>query len=210
MKIAARTSLSLLAAAAAASTVGAQDMTIPEAASGVADASTLVGLLAQANLVDTLNGDGPFTVFAPPNSAFAAVDPKVLACVAGNEEWLTGVLTYHVVPGDYPASAVTALTMATDFATVQGEDVVVDPTALTVNTIEITGPDAIVASNGVVHLIDGVLIPPSLLPDITACATATDAPDTPESPDATSGAYNSVASVVGAVLATASAFALLA
>lgn len=154
--------------------------TIVEGALTVDDVSTLVDLLDAANLVDTLSGDGPFTVFAPPNSAFEDVDPAVLTCIAGNPDWLSAVLTYHVLPGSFPASAVLALDGVTNVTTVQGDVLTInpDPEDLTLNgDVEITGPDALLADNGVVHLISAVLVPPSVLPEIVACAEgATDAP----------------------------------
>jgi len=143
--------------------------TLPELASGVEELSTLVSLLATANLVDALAGEGPFTVFAPTNDAFEAVDSAVLGCIGSNPEWLVGVLTYHVLPGDYPASVVVTVG-ETEIATLQGEEVTVNGDDLTVNGIEITVPDALVADNGVAHVIDGVLIPPTLLDEILACA----------------------------------------
>ena len=180
MKIAS-TKLCLLAATTTPFFVSGQE-TIPDLAAGVSDVSTLVGLLSDADLVGTLSTPGPFTVFAPVNTAFTDVDAAVLTCIAENPEWLTGVLTYHVVSGEFTADDVVGLTGPTNFTTVQGDDIGIDPAALTINgDVGIICPDALDASNGVVHLINGVLVPPSLLPDIVACATAPEDPtDTEE------------------------------
>jgi len=147
--------------------------TLPGQMAGVEELSTLVGLLIDAGLVPALSEPGPFTVFAPTNEAFAAVPPAVLGCIASNDDWLTQVLLYHVVPGSFPASVVTSGGVVT-LPTLQGDAVVVNGDDLTVNGNNIiTGPDVVTADNGVAHAINGVLIPPSLFDDIVACATPT-------------------------------------
>ena len=119
--------------------------------------STLNGLIVKAGLVDTLKGAGPFTVFAPNNDAFTKVPAKTMAALGADPALLKSVLSYHVVPGK---------TMAADVKngnakTVQGANL-----ALSKAGSFVTVEDAVVqmaditASNGVVHVIDAVLIPP--------------------------------------------------
>ena len=119
--------------------------------------STLNGLIVKAGLVDTLQGAGPFTVFAPNNDAFTKVPAKTMAALAADPALLKSVLSYHVVPGK---------TMAADVKngnakTVQGANL-----ALSKAGSFVTVEDAVVqmaditASNGVVHVTDAVLIPP--------------------------------------------------
>lgn len=161
-------SIKMLAAGAAAaalvvapSAVSADEHepSIAEIAVGDENFSTLVTAVSAAGLVDLLSDceAGPFTVFAPTNDAFAAVPPELLEAALADTELLTAVLTYHVVPGTVLAADVVGLSSAT---TVQGEDIAVDGTVLN-GTVNIVATD-IEACNGVVHVIDGVLLPPSL------------------------------------------------
>lgn len=120
--------------------------------------STLSGLVVKAGLTDTLKGTGPFTVFAPTNAAFAKVPARTMDDLGNDPEKLKAVLTYHVVPGKVMAADVknsnaktvnganVALSKAGDFVTV--EDGMVQTADLA-------------AINGVVHVIDSVLIPPA-------------------------------------------------
>ena len=120
--------------------------------------STLSSLVVKAGLTDTLKGTGPFTVFAPTNAAFAKVPAKTMDDLAKDPEKLKAVLTYHVVPGKVMAGDVKngnvktvnganlALSKAGDFVTV--EDGMVQKAD-------------VVATNGVVHIIDSVFIPPA-------------------------------------------------
>lgn len=145
--------------ALAAFSVSAQDMgTIVEIAAGNEDFSTLVAAVQAAGLVEALNGEGPFTVFAPTNEAFAALleDLEISAeDLLADVETLTAVLTYHVVAGKVMSSDLLAATSAT---TLQGEDIAI---GLSVNGIaNVIAPD-IEASNGVIHVIDAVLLPPA-------------------------------------------------
>jgi uncharacterized surface protein with fasciclin (FAS1) repeats len=122
---------------------------------------TLVAAVQAAGLVDTLSGDGPFTVFAPTDEAFAALPPGMLDGVLADVDALTAILTYHVVPGKVLAADVVGLSSATS---VQGDDIaieVVDGGVVLNGTVNVTGTD-VEASNGVVHVIDSVLLPPSL------------------------------------------------
>jgi uncharacterized surface protein with fasciclin (FAS1) repeats len=119
--------------------------------------STLSGLIASAGLSDALKAAGPFTVFAPSNEAFKAVPAKTMEDLAKHPEKLKDVLTYHVVAGKSMAaevknSKVTSLNGAHLELSKAGEFV-------TVESAFVTTPD-IVASNGVVHIIDTVLMPP--------------------------------------------------
>jgi len=152
--------MKLLVALAAISAASAQ--TIPEVAiSQNPEFSTLVAALTAADLVDTLSGDGPFTVFAPTNAAFdklpaGTVDTLLLP---ENKDDLIAVLTYHVVPGKIMS---TDLSDGQEAATVQGEEVTItiaDGT-VKVNDATVTTPD-VEASNGVVHILDSVLLPPA-------------------------------------------------
>ena len=130
--------------------------TIVELAQGTSDLSTLVTALQAGDLVSTLNGTGPFTVFAPVNSAFAALDQAQVTrlLASGNQALLQKVLTYHVVPGRILASDLTDGQVVT---TVEGSTFTIDlDGGPKVNGIDIIQTD-IEASNGVVHLIGGVL-----------------------------------------------------
>jgi phosphate transport system substrate-binding protein len=142
--------------------VFAQDGTIVDVAVGNEDFSTLVSLVQAAGLVETLASEGPFTVFAPTNAAFAALPESVVAYLGANPEALTRVLTYHVVAG----AAVMAADVATgEVATVEGGslDVVVSEAGVAIDGVNVVATD-VVASNGVIHVIDGVLLPDFELP----------------------------------------------
>jgi len=132
--------------------------TVAETAAATADLTTLVTALTAAGLVPTLNGTGPFTVFAPVNSAFAALPADVLARLleTGNRDLLTKVLTFHVVPGRITAAQ---LQDGQSLTTVEGTalPVRVANGVATVGGARVTQAD-IAASNGVVHLVDGVLL----------------------------------------------------
>jgi transforming growth factor-beta-induced protein len=144
--------------------------TIVETAIGAADLSTLVAAVKQGQLVETLSGKGPFTVFAPINSAFAKLPKEVLAELLKDENraQLQGILTYHVVSGKVMAADVVKLTEA---KTVNGAPVsirVADGKVF-VNDAQVIKTD-IVCSNGVVHLIDSVILPPAKKPSIVETA----------------------------------------
>jgi len=138
---------------------------IVEIAAGNPDFSTLVSALTAAELVETLQGDGPFTVFAPTNDAFTTLD----AIPEGDA--LKQVLLYHVLSGKYTSDDLFEKTTVT---TVQGEEVTIefdDDTVVLNGTVRVTVAD-IMASNGVIHVIDNVLIPPSMaVPSIVEIAT---------------------------------------
>ena len=115
--------------------------------------------LKAANLVSTLEGKGPFTVFAPTNQAFSDIQPTVDKLLEpANKDELTKVLTYHVVPGTYTSAD---LKDGQKLKTVEGQDLTVSIKGGTVKVNDATVEKAdIETSNGVVHIIDGVLVPP--------------------------------------------------
>jgi uncharacterized surface protein with fasciclin (FAS1) repeats len=138
--------------------------TIVDIAAGNDDFSTLVTAVTAAGLVDVLSGEGPFTVFAPTNAAFAALPPGALDAVLADPDLLTAVLTYHVVAGDVRAADVVTLNKA---RTVQGEWLAISTAAgVTVDSANVVATD-IVASNGVIHVIDAVLLPKAVLAALT-------------------------------------------
>lgn len=151
-----------------------QEGTIVETAVGAKDLSTLVSLVKQAELVDTLNSDGPFTVFAPINSAFAKLPKETVEALLKDEnrDQLQGILTYHVVPGKVMAADVVKLKSA---KTAAGKDVSirVEEGKVFVNDSQVIKTD-IACSNGVVHLIDSVLLPPEKEPGIVETAVSND------------------------------------
>ncbi|MEX2500214.1 MAG: fasciclin domain-containing protein [Wenzhouxiangellaceae bacterium] len=119
--------------------------------------NTLVTAVQAAGLVETLKGDGPFTVFAPTDEAFAAIPKADLEALLANREKLTAVLTYHVVSGKVMAADVVSLDSAT---TVQGSDIDINVAGggVTVDGANVVSTD-IEASNGVIHVIDAVIMP---------------------------------------------------
>jgi uncharacterized surface protein with fasciclin (FAS1) repeats len=121
--------------------------------------STLVGAVGQAGLVDTLNSEGPFTIFAPTNDAFAAVPADQLEAVLADNDLLTTVLTYHVIAGAQLSSA--DLIESGTETTVQGDDLTFadDNGTLTVNGVPTVCID-VPTANATVHIISGVLLPP--------------------------------------------------
>ena len=135
---------------------------IVDTAVAAGEFTTLAAALEAAGLVDTLKGPGPFTVFAPTDAAFAAVPAEVLDALLADPEQLRAVLTYHVVAGQVTAADVVGLESA---PTVQGESVgigVMDGMVVLNGASTVVAAD-VAASNGVIHVIDTVLLPPSLL-----------------------------------------------
>lgn len=146
--------------------------TIVEVAQDNPDFSTLVNAVTTAELGETLSGEGPYTVFAPTNAAFEAVDQATLEQLMSEEgrEDLTNILTYHVVEGETMAQALTeaiegageegyeltTVNGATLTATLEGGNVVLTDAAGNTATVTATDVDA---SNGVIHVIDTVLMP---------------------------------------------------
>ena len=147
------------------------DQTIVTNASNAPNLTTLVSAVKQAGLVDTLSGPGPFTVFAPTNDAFGKVDKATLDGLmkpAGKDS-LTKVLTYHAVPGTMTASDLAAKIKegngTAKLKTVEGEDLTLTMDGSNIKVAGKGGSSAIVStadvmqSNGVVHVVDGVLTP---------------------------------------------------
>tara|TARA_R110000850_G_scaffold206068_1_gene332168 strand:+ start:17434 stop:18021 length:588 start_codon:yes stop_codon:yes gene_type:complete len=124
------------------------------------DFSTLVSAIGAADLTETLSGPGTYTLFAPTNEAFAAMDPVLLEDLMKpeNKDKLVTVLSYHVLPGKLSSSQLAGKSEA--MASLNNKDMLVDGTgtALMVNTATVTIGD-IEAANGVIHVIDQVLVP---------------------------------------------------
>ncbi len=139
----------------------AAEMNIVETAQATADLSTLVDAVVAADLAETLSGEGPYTVFAPTNEAFAALPPAELERLLkpANQDELANILTYHVVAGDVKAADLSDGQMV---ETVQGDQlkVTIDGDTVMINDATVAQAD-IETSNGTVHVIDGVLIPKS-------------------------------------------------
>jgi uncharacterized surface protein with fasciclin (FAS1) repeats len=137
------------------------DLTIAENAANAPNLTTLVGAVQAADLVETLNGPGPFTVFAPTNDAFEKVDPAALEDLMKpeNKDQLAGVLTYHVVEGALTSSD---LEDGQTLKTVSGGKLEISEKNghWYVNGAMIETPD-VIDSNGVSHVIDAVLLPPA-------------------------------------------------
>ena len=134
---------------------------IVDVAVGAGDFNTLAAALQAAGLVDTLKGDGPFTVFAPTDAAFAKLPAGTVETLLKpeNKDKLIAILTYHVVSGEVKAADVVKLTSAT---TVNGSDlaIAVSDTGVRLNQANVIKTD-IKASNGVIHVIDEVVLPPN-------------------------------------------------
>lgn len=133
---------------------------IVDTAAGNSDFETLVAAVQAADLVETLKGEGPFTVFAPTNEAFAELGETVdTLLMPENKDKLTAVLTYHVLPGKVMSSDLSAMSAAT----VEGQEVeIMVENGPMVNDANIVTPD-IEADNGVIHVIDKVLVPEGVL-----------------------------------------------
>ncbi len=137
---------------------GMTDDTAATAASNNPLLSTLVSAVSQAGLVDTLNSDGPFTIFAPTNDAFAAIPAEDLEAVLADQELLTSILTYHVVAGESLDAA--ALGAVGSAATVNGGELEFGADGTTVNGIDVLCSNVMTA-NATVHIIGEVLLPPA-------------------------------------------------
>ncbi len=131
---------------------------IVDTAIGAGSFSTLVTAVKAAGLVDTLKGSGPFTVFAPTDEAFENLPPGTLEAVLADKAKLTAILTYHVVSGKVMAADVVKLNGKTA-TTLQGSGLTINTTnGVKIGAATVTKPD-IACSNGVIHVIDTVLIP---------------------------------------------------
>jgi transforming growth factor-beta-induced protein len=146
--------------------------TIVDIAAGNPDFSTLVAAVSAAGLVDALSGEGPFTVFAPPNEAFAKLPEGTLESLLlpENKQALTDILLYHVVSGSVLAADVVNLSQA---ETLLGKNVniKVDMGSVMINEANVVATD-IIADNGVIHVIDSVILIPADLADIVDTAVA--------------------------------------
>ena len=155
-----RASLAALALAATISVSGsAQNKDIVDTAVSASSFKTLAAALQAAGLVETLEGDGPFTVLAPTDEAFAKLPAGTVENLLKpeNREKLTAVLTYHVVPGKVTAAQVTKLKSA---KTVQESEVTITASGGKVKVDDATVLKAdVMASNGVIHVIDSVILP---------------------------------------------------
>jgi uncharacterized surface protein with fasciclin (FAS1) repeats len=154
-----RTFLAMTAVAAFSAPAFAADMDIVDTAVGAGNFTTLVAAVQAAGLVETLKGEGPFTVFAPTDAAFAALPEGTVEDLLKpeNKDKLTAILTYHVVSGKVMS---TDLTEGMTAATVNGADVTVTlDGGAKVNGAAISTAD-IEATNGVIHVIDEVIMPP--------------------------------------------------
>lgn len=136
------------------------DNTVVDVAAGNPDFSTLVKAVQAAGLVDTLNGEGPFTVFAPNDAAFAKVPADTLNAILADKAKLTSILTYHVVPGKIMAADLKPGEQAAK--TVEGSEATINVTG---SNVTYAGANVIAtdvdACNGVIHVIDAVVLPPT-------------------------------------------------
>lgn len=140
----------------------AEEQDIVAIASGNEDFSTLVAAVAAAGLVEVLQGEGPFTVFAPTNDAFAALPAGLVdkLLLEENKDVLVKILTYHVVSGAVLAADVTA----GEVPSVEGQNITVTTEGgVMVNNANVIATD-VIASNGVIHVIDAVILPPDVDP----------------------------------------------
>lgn len=159
-----------VSAGAAAPTAGDETKTIAEQASADPQFSTLVAALTAADLVGPFDAcdDAKTTVFAPTNDAFAAA-LSALGMTAeellGDKELLTSILTYHVVSGAVDAATVVGLTEATTLNGAKVSIKVVDGSVFLNDTVKVTTTD-IMACNGIIHVIDAVLVPPAAAPAV--------------------------------------------
>jgi len=143
---------------------------IVETAVAAGDFNTLVEAVKAAGLVDTLSGPGPFTVFAPTDEAFAKVPKEVMDALMANKTLLTSVLTYHVVPGEVMSSD---LKNGMSVNTVEGNNIkiTIDSAGVMVDNARVIKAD-IKASNGVIHAIDAVILPPAAAKTVQAIVTS--------------------------------------
>lgn len=153
-----RTTIAAFATAAALSAPAfAQEQDIVDTAVAAGSFETLVAAVQAAGLVDTLKGEGPFTVFAPTDEAFAKLPAGTVEGLLEDTDTLTAILTYHVVPGKVMSTDLSDGMTAT---TVNGKDITISlGDSVMVNDATVVQPD-IETSNGVIHVIDSVILPP--------------------------------------------------
>jgi uncharacterized surface protein with fasciclin (FAS1) repeats len=148
-----KTIIASILAISASFSVQAKD--IVDTAVSAGTFKTLAAALGAAGLVDTLKGKGPFTVFAPTDAAFAKLPPGTVDALLKDKAKLTAILTYHVVPGKVMAADVKAGMVKT----VQGSEIkITTANGVMVDNAKVTATD-IVADNGVIHVIDTVILP---------------------------------------------------
>ena len=153
------TGASILLSLSSTSFAGGHSKDIVDTAVDAGSFQTLVAAVTAADLVEVLKGDGPFTVFAPVDDAFKAVPGGTLETLLkpGNKEQLAGILTYHVLAGKVMAADIAGKTL--EITMVNGATAVIDAT----NGVTIDGANVIQAdietSNGVIHVIDAVMLP---------------------------------------------------
>jgi uncharacterized surface protein with fasciclin (FAS1) repeats len=148
-----KTIIASILAISASFSVQAKD--IVDTAVSAGNFKTLAAALGAAGLVDTLKGKGPFTVFAPTDAAFAKLPPGTVDALLKDKAKLTAILTYHVVPGKVMAADVKAGMVKT----VQGSEIkITTANGVMVDGAKVTATD-IVADNGVIHVIDSVILP---------------------------------------------------
>ncbi|WP_019955607.1 fasciclin domain-containing protein [Yoonia vestfoldensis] len=152
-----RTFIALATTSALSTAAFAQEADIVDTAIAAGNFTTLVAAVEAAGLVETLKGEGPFTVFAPTDEAFAALPEGTVEGLLADPEALAAILTYHVVSG---AVMSTDLSDGMTATTVNGADITIGTEGgVTVNDANVVTAD-IVASNGVIHVIDAVILPP--------------------------------------------------
>lgn len=153
--------VSLAALVAACGSTMSDDMGTPDivdTAIGAGSFNTLVAAVQAAGLESTLRGDGPFTVFAPTDAAFAALPAGTVEALLADPEALAAILTYHVVPGAVTSDQLAGQRL--DVATVNGGSLHIDGTnGVVINGNTTVTTANIIASNGVIHVIDTVLLP---------------------------------------------------
>jgi uncharacterized surface protein with fasciclin (FAS1) repeats len=157
---------------------------------------TLVAALTAADLVDALSGEGPFTVFAPTDTAFAALPEGTVEGLLADIPALTSVLTYHVAPGAFLAADVVELS---EIGTLEGSPISIEVTS---NGVVLNGSVNIIitdieASNGVIHVIDAVLLPPSMMPEMPEDEMMVD-PDSITGIAAANGNFNTLVAALQA------------
>ena len=148
--------LGIIATTAVATATMAAEKDIVDTASSAGSFNTLVVAIQKAGLVETLKGDGPFTVFAPTDAAFAKIPQSQLEAILADKAILTKILTYHVVAGKVMAADV----KAGPAKSVEGDNITITigNGGVMVDKAHVIKTD-IVASNGVIHVIDSVMIP---------------------------------------------------
>lgn len=135
-----------------------QKMDIVDTAVSAGSFNTLVEAVKAADLVDTLKSDGPFTVFAPTDDAFAKIPAEDLQALLADKDALSKILTYHVVPGEVTAAEIKNMMSA---KTVEGSSITIDHSyGVKVDNAKVVKAD-IMTSNGIIHVIDTVIIPQS-------------------------------------------------